>query len=211
MYYFRNGRPNRMMPRRSTGVRTMLELDLKRRKTYHALIQAFEELMREKSIDDLSVQELCQKAAIGRNTFYSHFEDKYAFFQYYISLQREFLEEASSVPGDSFLQYRIRVAENLFRYFKENRFIWEKNIKASSAWILRDMIKNNVKAPLLEEMEKAEKNTGKTFPVSKELLASFYASGIIEIYTECLYNDRISESEVLRDLEEICSRLFQLS
>lgn len=189
----------------------MLELDLKRRKTYHALIQAFEELMREKSIDDLSVQELCQKAAIGRNTFYSHFEDKYAFFQYYISLQKEFLEEASSVPGDSFLQYRIRVAENLFRYFKENRFIWEKNIKASSAWILRDMIKNNVKAPLLEEMEKAEKNTGKTFPVSNELLASFYASGIIEIYTECLYNDRISESEVLRDLEEICSRLFQLS
>ena len=87
----------------------------------------------------------------------------------------------------------------------------EKNIKAPSAWMLRDMIKDNVKAPLLEELKNAEKITGKTFPVSKELLASFYASGIIEVYTECLYNDRIAESEVLRDLEEICSRLFQLS
>ena len=46
--------------------------------------------------------------------------------------------------------------------------------------------------------------------MSKELLVSFYASGIIEVYTECLYNDRIAEAEVLRDMEEICSRLFQL-
>ena len=189
----------------------MLEFDLKRKKTYSALIRAFEELMREKSIDELSVQELCRRAEVGRNTFYSHFEDKYAFFQYYISLQKEIIESAASVPGDDFIQFRVRTAETLFRYFKENRFIWEKTIKAPSAWMLRDMIKDNVKAPLLEELKNAEKITGKTFPVSKELLASFYASGIIEVYTECLYNDRIAESEVLRDLEEICSRLFQLS
>ncbi len=189
----------------------MLEFDLKRRKTYTALIRAFEELMREKTIDELSVQELCRRAEVGRNTFYSHFEDKYAFFQFYISLQKESIEAASAVPGNDFLQFRARTAETLFRYFKENRFIWEKNIKAPSAWMLRDMIKDNIKAPLLEEMKNVEKITGKTFPVSKELLASFYASGIIEVFTECLYNDRIPESEVLRDLEEVCSRLFQLT
>ena len=186
-------------------------LDLKRKKTYAALLRAFEALMKEKSFDELTVHELCQRAEVGRNTFYAHFEDKYAFFQYYITLRKEQIEAVSAAPGDDFLAFRLRVVKELFVYLRDNRFIWEKNIKAPSAWMLRDMIKDNVKAPLLEELKNAEKITGKTFPVSKELLASFYASGIIEVYTECLYNDRIAESEVLRDLEEICSRLFQLS
>ena len=74
--------------------------------------------------------------------------------------------------------------------------------------MLRDMMKDNIKAPLVEELNKLEQQTGKSLVVSKNLLASFYASGIIEVFTESLYNERIPEQKVLEDLERICSLLF---
>ena len=184
-------------------------LDLKRKKTYAALLRAFEALMKEKSFDELTVHELCQRAEIGRNTFYAHFEDKYAFFQYYITLRKEQIEAASSAPGDGFLAFRLRVVKELFVYLRDNRFIWEKNISSPSAWKLRDMMKDNVKAPLIEELTKLEQQSGRRLAVSKNLLASFYASGIIEVFTESLYNERIPEQQVLEDLERICALLFK--
>ena len=183
-------------------------MDLKRKKTYDALIRAFEELMKEKTLDDLTVHEFCARASVGRNTFYSHFEDKYAFFRYYISLRKERIEGLSAAADDDFLSFRLRVVKTLYQYLRDNRFIWEKNISSQSAWMLRDMMKDNIKAPLVEELNRLEQQTGKSLVVSKNLLASFYASGIIEVFTESLYNERIPEQKVLEDLERICSLLF---
>ena len=187
----------------------METLDLRRKKTYNALVDAFEELMRKKDIDALTVRELCQKAEVGRNTFYSHFEDKYAFFGYYISRKREMIEARSSVSGDDFFMFRMRTLRELFEYLRDNRFIWEKNITSRSAWMLREMLKDSMKEPFIAELDKLEAQSGSRFRISKEVLASFYASGILDVFTEALYNDRIPEDSVLKDLEEICSRLLK--
>lgn len=184
------------------------ELDLRRSKTYDALLTAFEALMKEKTFDELTVHELCQRARVGRNTFYAHFENKYAFFQYFISLHKEQIEIRSAKSDNDFLAFRLRAVKELFEYLRDNRFIWEKNITTHSAWMLRDMIKDNLKAPLIEELNKLEQQTGMRLAVSKNLLASFYASGIIEVFTESLYNDRIPEAIVLADLERVCAQLF---
>ena len=184
------------------------KLDLRTRKTYDALIGAFEALMKEKTFDELTASELCARARVGRNTFYAHFENKYAFFRYYISMRKDLIEDVSPGSGSDFLAYRLRAVKALFEYLRDNRFIWEKNITTHSAWMLRDMIRDNLKAPLIEELNKLERETGKRLAVSKNLLASFYASGIIEVFTESLYNDRIPEHQVLADLERICAQLF---
>ena len=184
------------------------ELDLRTQKTYGALIAAFEALMKEKTFDELTVHELCVRANVGRNTFYAHFENKYAFFRYFMSLRKDQIEDVSAISGSDFLAYRLRAVKELFEYLRDNRFLWEKNITTHSAWMLRDMIRDNLKAPLIEELGKLERETGKRLTVSKNLLASFYASGIIEVFTESLYNDRIPENQVLTDLERICAQLF---
>ena len=57
--------------------------DLRIRKTYKALCDAFVTILEKKRFDDLTVNELCDEAMIRRATFYKHFADKYDFFSFF--------------------------------------------------------------------------------------------------------------------------------
>jgi AcrR family transcriptional regulator len=59
-------------------------MNLRIRKTYRSLHNAFVELLEEKCFEDLTVNELCDRAMIRRTTFYKHFADKYEYFTFYI-------------------------------------------------------------------------------------------------------------------------------
>src|SRR5277367_7054856 len=50
--------------------------DQRIRRTHARLGSALVELIQEKSIDDVTVQEVLDRAKIGRSTFYLHFRDK---------------------------------------------------------------------------------------------------------------------------------------
>lgn len=56
--------------------------DLRIRKTYKALCDAFVTILEKKRFDDLTVNELCDEATIRRATFYKHFADKHDFFSF---------------------------------------------------------------------------------------------------------------------------------
>jgi AcrR family transcriptional regulator len=49
-------------------------------RTRGQLASALIALMHEKGFDDISVQEICARAQVGRSTFYAHFEDKVELF-----------------------------------------------------------------------------------------------------------------------------------
>ena len=53
--------------------------DLRIRKPYKALCDAFVTILEKKRFDDLTVNELCDEATIRRAAFYKHFADKYEF------------------------------------------------------------------------------------------------------------------------------------
>ena len=60
------------------------KMDLRIRKTYLALHNAFTELLEEKRFEEFTVNELCDRAMIRRTTFYKHFADKYEYFTFYM-------------------------------------------------------------------------------------------------------------------------------
>ena len=60
------------------------KLDPRVKRTRRLILQAFGELLAEKSFDAISVQDVTERAQINRATFYKHFVDKYALLDYWI-------------------------------------------------------------------------------------------------------------------------------
>jgi AcrR family transcriptional regulator len=61
------------------------KLDPRVKRTRELLVRAFNELLEEKGHSGLTVQEITERAAINRATFYAHFKDQHELFDYVIS------------------------------------------------------------------------------------------------------------------------------
>src|SRR5205809_3882480 len=55
--------------------------DRRTQRTRHNLTHAMVELIQEKRFDDITVQNVIERADVGRATFYSHFRDKEDLFE----------------------------------------------------------------------------------------------------------------------------------
>lgn len=56
-------------------------------RTRKLLVEALNELTREKSFDSLTVSEIAARATLNRVTFYAHFQDKFALLEYALASQ----------------------------------------------------------------------------------------------------------------------------
>ena len=76
------------------------KVDPRIKRTRQLLQRALMELMREKSFQSITVQNIAERATVNRVTFYAHFEDKYALLEYTI---REMIKQRlhSQVPDGS--------------------------------------------------------------------------------------------------------------
>lgn len=70
------------------------------KRTRQLLQQAFQELLREKGFNDITVQDVADKATVNRATFYAHFTDKFDLMD---TCLREFFQQmlAAQLPDHS--------------------------------------------------------------------------------------------------------------
>jgi AcrR family transcriptional regulator len=61
---------------------TLLKEDPRVIRTRHLIQQAFLDLFHEKSFEEITIQEIADRATINRVTFYAHFQDKFALLEY---------------------------------------------------------------------------------------------------------------------------------
>lgn len=171
------------------------KLDLRIRKTYLALHNAFESLLEEKRFEELTVNELCERAMIRRTTFYKHFADKYEYFSFYIremtlTFQERLPRDAQEGEAGNYL---LNMSRELLRFLKEHaQFV--RNIKDSSVFpMLLNILVEEISADFAQILRRLGQE--ELSRQEAEGMAAFYAGGLTNILFQYLKADITLEEE----------------
>ena len=152
--------------------------DLRIRKTYLALHNAFRELLTEKRFEELTVNELCDRAMIRRTTFYKHFADKYEYFSFYIKEVVAAFQNrmAPDIQEDAVNAYLIHMSRELIRFVKEHELLVQ-NIKNSSMFpMLMSILLEQISSDMVQVLRLAKLNDMSNQQLEGK--ASFLAGGV---------------------------------
>ena len=165
------------------------KMDLRIRKTYLALHNAFTQLLEEKKFEDFTVNELCDRAMIRRTTFYKHFADKYEYFTFYMKeIVATFQDRlAPDVLEGEVNTYLLHMSGELLRFMNQHDRLVQ-NIKGSSMFpvllsILLDQIGEDVKQVLRRANKSKNIDRKRT-----DEIAAFYAGGLLNTLFQYLKN-----------------------
>ncbi len=119
-------------PRKRTARRGVSgKTDLRVKRTRDALGDALVVLMQEKPFDSIRVQDVLDRAGVGRSTFYEHFKDKDDLFD---SDAEDFFELiAMALPRRHDPSERVFPVRELFEHLREMRSLYDAIVASGKA------------------------------------------------------------------------------
>lgn len=159
--------------------------DLRTRKTFGSLKDAFLKLLEENRFEDITVSQLCSQAQIRRATFYSHFADKYEFLGFFIQEMRgEFVERICSMQETAESgqtrehgSYYDCLFEELINFFKERPQLVRNITNSQLLPVMRDIFAQEIQKSVYGYL----KEQGDSDETTMQMKAHFYAGGLIEL------------------------------
>jgi AcrR family transcriptional regulator len=146
-------------------------------KTQQALKKAVIELMSEKNFDELTIQDIADRADVNRGTIYLHYEDKYdlldKLIEAHISELREMGEWACKLDWSSAL-------EPFFEYFKKNYLFFSTMLASKGAPSFRTRLQNFVMEGFKGE---CDNDSGRNKELSEDIMLQYAGTayvGVIE-------------------------------
>ena len=100
-----------------------MDSDLRTKKTKKLLRESLESLLRDKSLDDITVKEICEHASINRVTFYDHYFNKEELHDEIISqIEHDIIKEFKKDKSIYYLDKNDKkILQKLVDYFDNNR------------------------------------------------------------------------------------------
>lgn len=166
------------------------------------IAQSFLTLTKQKDIDKITVKDIVEECHISRQTFYYHFQDIYAVFEWASeqvlnntlqkSLEVENAQEALSIFIEQFMKEQELIQKML--HSQKRDFVEKGIISAISKYI--------------EEMFIARvSKSGKSVKLQqKDIALCFYASGIAGVLIQNLEKNKVDSKELAKQLYEIIAR-----
>ena len=186
-------------------------LDLRIQKTHQALIQAFLKLLEEKRFENITVNEICERAMVRRATFYKHFGDKYEFFTYMVQyIQESFRQHTPRTDSDSNgIDPYVQIVDNTLSFLEQNEGLVNSVMESSAYPILLNLISEQIVRDAKQHFRQDEKN-GKKLLLSSELMAQAYTGALINIARWWVrHKDRAGKEEMIRQITPMVRRLYE--
>jgi AcrR family transcriptional regulator len=160
--------------------------DRRVQRTRRLLHKALMSLILEKKYESITVQEILDRADVGRSTFYMHFHDKdellFGGFHYLQSFLESVQATSTTVPGKSYeriIGFSLAMFDHAHEYRRVNRALLGSTAEA----VVRRRI-HSVLAGIVSRELKLELQSRKyaNIPVSPELVTHF----LVSTYTSAL-------------------------
>ena len=171
----------------------MSNLDRRVQKSREAIKSAFIELMAEKSFDHITMQNISDRANVGRRTIYDHYVDKYDLLNKLIEgLINELRKLCRDAADLSFTEGNMV----WFEYFERNDSFFSTMLSSKGASAFRSHFLELV----IEELEgDVDVTNGKNQELSKDLILNFFGAAIVETVIEWITNGFSEPAEVVAE------------
>ena len=177
-------------------------------KTRTKLFSAFTELLSKKPFEEITINEICDKAGVRRATFYKHFSDKYDFLRVLTSHLVSEFEAQSSAEDIDVSDFCIAFMRKLIHFILDNEKAINLIIKSNMQTTLMDIIIKEVYKHIYSWLEYAVKNGTKLIS-DTDMVATMLSGGISTIIIKWFTDDkRISPSDLCAEVEILVKVMF---
>lgn len=178
----------------------MTRVDRRILKSQEAIKNAFIELMSEKSFDHITIQDISDRANVGRRTIYDHYMDKYDLLDKLVEEHINKLKETSEWACE--MEW-VDATQPFFEYFERNYLFFSTMLTSKGAPTFR----NKLLDFLIEEF-KDELDLGKNQGLSEDVVVKFAANAYVGLLESWLkegmpYSPKIMAKELGILLERI--------
>ena len=177
--------------------------DRRVQRTRTALKQALAELIEEKSYDQVTVEEITDRANLGRATFYLHYRDKEdLLLEDVINLVDQMLAETTGMPwlrwreagrGEEPTLRRPPPMELVFQHVAENARLYRIILRGQGMYTvsekLRSIIIQAIKDVGLARSQDGSLGADFEVQVPLDVIANYYAGSVMGLVTWWLEND----------------------
>ena len=184
------------------------KMDRRVQRTLQSLRTALLELIKEKAYDDISIEEITERANVGRATFYLHYKDKEdLLMEEFSAIMNERAQTLSEIPFSVWLQVSEEPKKNkslqplllVFEHIHEHSELYYLLLKSANSSRLIERIRK-VSTEAIVKFVEAKMQTDPIPPLSEvpiEFFAAFFSGALLSVVNWWIMEDmRHSPQEV---------------
>jgi AcrR family transcriptional regulator len=186
------------------GEGTMPKVDRRVVKTQLAIKKSFIELMSEKNFDDITIQDIADRANVNRSTVYLHYLDKYDLLDKMIE---EHINELKQTSEWACQEEWVDAIQIFFEYFETHYLFFSTMLASKEATpSFRSMFLEYVMEGYKEELHKTK---GKNEGLSEDILVKFAANAYVGVLESWLKDGMPSPPKsIAKELGKLLERIL---
>ena len=163
------------------------------------LVGAFDQLVEEKNVEEISVSELCGLSTVRRATFYRHFRDMQDFIRVYLTTMTDRFMEALSADNDleGLIPYARAMHAHMLQYASEHRSRFRHMMGPAMLADTMDLVIIQVADGIVSRIHAMQDASAIDGSVSAETVGLYYSAGLVHAMRWWLLDGQPAEAEGL--------------
>jgi AcrR family transcriptional regulator len=155
----------------------------RRRQTRKQLIEAAVQLVLEKGYAAVTIQDITDRADLGRGTFYIHFKDKEEAVWSAIEDGLRATEEDAhrQFPGGMPPQPEYYAYRNIFRHAEQNKDLYKVMLGGQGSGVMTARVQNHLAAELTRDLSNLPSDVFLEFHIPDVILAQVITGAVIQL------------------------------